>query len=115
MNHLNPCRGCFWQAGGPEQSRARWCAHKTYAGWIEKRAVCGGKALRAREPGQAPICNRCNVDMMPGTALASTTVVGMPDFPGQDPSDLRGRTLTDGPGQLVEAWKCPSCGRSITR
>lgn len=57
-------------------------------------------------------CRHCNQEMVPGKAFAPTVVVGLPDFPGQ--GDLRGQTMSDGPGKLVAVNKCPACGHSVT-
>lgn len=60
-------------------------------------------------------CLRCNVDMVPSKAIGQTLVAGVPDFPGDDPADLRVRTLScGGPGNLIDALKCPQCGHSVT-
>ena len=58
------------------------------------------------------LCHRCDVEMVAGTALAQTYVVGSPDSPG----DERASTFSaGGPGKMIECWKCPTCGRSVSR
>lgn len=62
----------------------------------------------------SPNCRRCKVSMRIGQALVATPRMGRPDFPGQ--IDTRGQTFTmTGPGVLIECWKCPKCGHSITK
>lgn len=57
-------------------------------------------------------CRRCNVEMRPGKALVQTLTAGAPDFPG----DTHGSTMSaDGPGRMVDCWKCPKCGYSVTK
>ena len=61
-------------------------------------------------------CPRCAVKLVDGQCMISTLNVGIPDFIGQDPNDLRGQTLSaGGPGKLVDCWKCPECGFSIAK
>lgn len=60
----------------------------------------------------APICRKCDLPMTAGRALAQTFVAGMPDFPG----DTHASTFSaGGPGKMIDCWKCPKCGRSITK
>lgn len=57
-------------------------------------------------------CRKCDVEMRPGHALAQTFVGGMPDFPG----DTHATTFSaGGPGTMIDCWKCPECGRSVTK
>lgn len=57
-----------------------------------------------------PKCRRCDVQMVDGLALAQTLVPGAPDFIG----DTEASTYSvGGPGELIDCWKCPSCGHSI--
>lgn len=60
----------------------------------------------------APICRKCGTPMIESHAIAQTFVAGTPDFPG----DAHASTFSaGGPGKLIPCWKCPECGRSITR
>lgn len=60
-------------------------------------------------------CPKCKVELLPGKALVSTFVAGVPDFIGQDP-DPRAQTFYEGgPGRLVDCLKCPECGYSISQ
>jgi len=55
-------------------------------------------------------CTLCGCLMQRGRALVPTLTGGVLDFP----SDAAASTLTfGGPGQMVDCWKCPSCGHSI--
>jgi hypothetical protein len=54
-------------------------------------------------------CNRCNVEMTEGKALAQTITAGAPDFHGSDVVTFS----AGGPGRIVPCWKCPKCGRSV--
>ena len=56
-------------------------------------------------------CRKCAGVMKEGTALLSTFVSGMPDFPG----DTEGVTMHEGgQGVLVRCLKCEDCGYSVT-
>lgn len=58
------------------------------------------------------ICRKCKTDMVLGIATAQTYVVGMPDFP----NDTRASTFSaGGPGKVIDCWKCPDCGHSVTQ
>ncbi len=60
----------------------------------------------------APICRKCGTLMIHGQAVAQTFVPGSPDFPG----DTHAATFSaGGPGRMIDCWKCPECGRSITK
>jgi hypothetical protein len=56
-------------------------------------------------------CDFCNCEMVDGIALAQT-YVGLPDFPN---CSLVVTFSPGGPGYLVDCWKCPQCGRSVTK
>lgn len=59
-------------------------------------------------------CKRCQVEMVSGKAFQNT-LVGFPDFIG-DTGLERGCTVSrSGPAKLVEVWKCPECGRSVSK
>lgn len=56
-------------------------------------------------------CRKCDIEMLPGTAIQET-LAGVPDFIGSN--DVV--TLSPGGnGKLVECLKCPQCGRSVTK
>jgi len=58
------------------------------------------------------LCLKCDIEMIPGKAIQQTVAGGIPDFPG----DKFGSTISaGGPGVLVDCWKCPDCGRSISK
>ena len=59
-----------------------------------------------------PKCRRCHVNMKPGTALENG-VSGTPDFSG----DKDACTLYLDPAKVsvVNCWKCPKCGHSISK
>lgn len=59
------------------------------------------------------ICAKCEVEMVPGTALEQTWTAGTPDFIG-DRSPCLQTMSPGGPGKLVPCLKCPACGRSVT-
>ncbi len=65
-------------------------------------------------PNKPPKCSRCDVEMVPGKVIAPGSVLGMPDFPGGYAPDLRGETISEGPGSLAPCMKCPECGRSVS-
>lgn len=64
---------------------------------------------------KTPLCRRCNVPMRSGLALVNT-LTSFADFPGDRPDDfLPGQTISrSGAAVSIEAWKCPSCGHSMT-
>lgn len=54
--------------------------------------------------------------MRSGFALLNTISYDVPDFPGDDPRSTVGQTFSrTGPARLVEVWKCPECGASVTK
>jgi ribosomal protein L37AE/L43A len=56
-------------------------------------------------------CNKCKYFLVKGIATQQTYVGGMPDFAG----DKHSSTFSaGGPGFVVECWKCPKCGYSVT-
>ena len=58
-----------------------------------------------------PDCFKCNATMIEGMALQNT-IAGLPDFPG----DTHACTLSlTGPPEMVPCWKCPKCGKSLTK
>lgn len=57
-------------------------------------------------------CKKCELRMRSGLALEQTYVGGALDFP----SDHHAVTVSaGGPGRLIECWKCPACGYSVTK
>jgi len=59
----------------------------------------------------APPCKRCRTPMVKGIGIEQTYVGGDPDFPG----DVHSSTFSaGGPGKVVDCWKCPKCGWSMT-
>lgn len=58
----------------------------------------------------APKCHKCNVVMERGHAIRET-FTGVPDFPGCSEVVT---VSPGGPGKLVDCWKCPKCGHSIS-
>lgn len=70
----------------------------------------------------APSCRKCGDVMKSGTALQNTIVV-QKDFAGDkeevyDPKNPAhsGRTIcANGPAVMIDCWKCPNCGHSITK
>lgn len=58
-------------------------------------------------------CKKCGGDMGDGVRLENTPSYGVPDFPGDDPQDRAGQTVSmTGPVQLGSVRKCKSCGHS---
>lgn len=70
------------------------------------------KRLTGQSAETSARCRKCGGEMQLGKALQPTARAGIPDFPGQ--VDMRGQTVCMGPGVLVDAWKCKSCGHSYT-
>lgn len=58
----------------------------------------------------SPVCKRCEIPMKPGVAMMSTSY-NTQDFPGSEIYTV----VPGGPGEVVDCWKCPACGHSITR
>lgn len=58
-----------------------------------------------------PTCRHCQSHMQRGLFTEQTFVGGMPDFPGDT---IASTFSAGGPGRLVECWKCPECGWSVT-
>jgi hypothetical protein len=58
-----------------------------------------------------PTCYKCKVAMVESKAHLETITKGTPDFPGATVSTFS----TGGPGVLIECFKCPECGHSITK
>lgn len=57
------------------------------------------------------ICRKCDIEMVERQAIVQTETPGLPDFPGS-------YIITppaSGPGRLIPCWKCPNCGRSLSR
>lgn len=54
-------------------------------------------------PVSVPACRKCRVEMVRGEALQNTAAY----------SD-EGTGSMSGPAELVDVWKCPECGKSIT-
>ncbi len=61
--------------------------------------------------GNIPECRRCKIPMREGEALQNT-LAGYPDFPGDRHAVTLSRT---GPAEIIKCWKCPACGRSISK
>lgn len=62
-------------------------------------------------PGIVRICRVCLTDMVPGEVLQNV-LTGVGDFhEGDDVVTLS----PSGQARMVTCWKCPSCGRSVTR
>ncbi len=59
-----------------------------------------------------PICNKCETQMVEGIAIGQTYVGGMPDFEDEGYSST---FYAGGTGKVIDCWKCPDCGRSITK
>lgn len=59
---------------------------------------------------EPPACRRCQAPMQPGIAIGQT-VVGEPEWPNAPAVTLN----HGGPGRLIECWKCPACGWSVTK
>jgi hypothetical protein len=47
--------------------------------------------------------------MVEGIATGQTYVGGIPDFEGE------GYSSTFYAGKIIDYWKCPDCGRSVTK
>lgn len=61
------------------------------------------------ERKQDTTCRRCGGKMAPSKAITQT-LVGVPDFPGDD----RPVTVSPGgPGRLADCMKCQACGWSV--
>ncbi len=58
------------------------------------------------------ICRKCNKDMNLGIYTKQTYVGGMEDFAGEGYSST---FHAGGTGKVDMCWKCPNCGRSITK
>jgi hypothetical protein len=79
----------------PVHEKYCWACH--YAG------DCGGHDV---------ICRKCNTKMTTGIYIKQTYVGGMEDFAG----DGRASTFyAGGTGEIDVCWKCPDCGRSVTK
>lgn len=59
-----------------------------------------------------PYCCKCMTHMVDAIALQQTYVGGMPDFEGEGYSST---FYAGGTGKVIDCWKCPDCGRSITK
>jgi hypothetical protein len=62
------------------------------------------------ESVNVPHCKKCKCKMKIGIAIENTWG-GVPDFIGST------EVVTMSPagsGKVIECWKCPSCGKSIT-
>jgi len=59
-----------------------------------------------------PVCRKCSIEMKEGQAIEQTWTSGIPDFIGES----RGITMSlGGSGKVINCWKCPKCGHSITK
>ena len=63
--------------------------------------------------GLEMLCRRCKVQMKPGVAMGQTWV-SFEDF-GGDAGSLGATWSAGGPGSVIECWKCPRCGHSVTK
>ena len=59
-----------------------------------------------------PACNKCRTQMVDAIALQQTYVGGIEDFEGEGYSST---FHAGGTGRVIACWKCPDCGRSITK
>lgn len=59
-----------------------------------------------------PACNKCRTQMVDAIALQQTYVGGIEDFAGDGYSST---FHAGGTGRVIACWKCPDCGRSITK
>ena len=59
----------------------------------------------------SPTCNKCNVPMKSGIGLQNA-LSGLPDFPDDKSACTVSRT---GAAEILNVWKCPSCGHSISQ
>ena len=58
---------------------------------------------------KTPTCKKCNTPMKKGMAIQNK-LTGLPDFGG----DKSAVTLSrNGPPEMCDVWKCPSCGHSF--
>lgn len=65
----------------------------------------------ARDEAMETTCRRCGGEMQPGIAMGQTYTAGALDFPG----DCECVTMSaGGPGVVIEARKCRTCGWSVT-
>lgn len=62
---------------------------------------------------KTPICKKCNVPMKTGMALQNG-FTGSPDFMGDQSGVM---TISADPRKVavVDCWKCPVCGKSLTK
>ena len=60
-------------------------------------------------------CQKCQITMVKGQALKTTFTSGMTDFIGDKSEDAMVTISPGGSGQMVDVWKCPQCGYSVTR
>lgn len=59
--------------------------------------------------GDAPLCLRCNVQAVRGSALKNT-LAGSSEWAD---GSMEGATLTlSGNAEMIDCWKCPECGHS---
>ena len=58
------------------------------------------------------LCRKCNKDMSLGIYTKQTYVGGMEDFAGDGYSST---FSAGGTGKVDVCWKCPDCGRSVTK
>lgn len=59
-------------------------------------------------------CPKCHALMQPGIAIEQTYVVGLPDFPGDDPASAVQTISPGGTGRIVPCLKCTECGHSVS-
>ena len=59
-----------------------------------------------------PVCNKCRTQMVDSIALQQTYIGGIEDFAGEGYSST---FHAGGTGKVDVCWKCPDCGRSITK
>jgi rubredoxin len=58
------------------------------------------------------VCRKCNTKMTEGIYTKQTLVGGMEDFAGDGYSST---FSAGGTGEVAVCWKCPDCGRSVTK
>jgi len=58
-----------------------------------------------------PTCRKCGAEMQPGKAVMQT-FTGIGDFRDRDEPVTLSR---GGPGKLIDCWKCPACGWSVSK
>ena len=91
----------------------------TSLGWTLICEIIQLGPLLHRDPMAAPgtlkeavmRCAKCSTPMTIGKAIRETVTTGIHDDIGGDVQTYS----VGGPGVLIECWKCPSCGYSVTK